>query len=352
MQRTDASPKDGALLFPFEDVPPFGELREVADGVLWARIPLPFALDHVNIYFLRDGDGWAVIDTGINTRDAKAIWTGMLDGPLRGARITRVIVTHAHPDHIGLAGWLCERFDAPLLTSLSSYMISRIISLAPDETGLRQFFDFYVSHGMSAEGAGVVAIQGNEYLRLVHKLPYAYLRLVRSDQLEIGGRTYRVLTGEGHAAEQIMLYCDADRLLFAADQVLERISPNVSVSANDPKGDPLGHFLRTQRLLRSQIPEDVLVLPGHRRPFVGLHTRCAELEAHHEQRCDLIRAVCAGGPQTVADLVPVLFKRKLDPHQMSFAFTETLAHVNRLVRRGELAPVDKAGLIAHRLAAS
>lgn len=347
----EASWKKDELLFPFEDTPPFGEPKEVADGVLWARIPLPFALDHVNVYFLRDGDGWAVVDTGINTKEAKAVWTDMLDGPLRGARITRVIVTHAHPDHIGLAGWLCEKFDAPLLTSLSSYMSSRIISLAPDESGLRQFFDFYVNHGMSAEGAGIVAIRGNEYLRLVHRLPYTYLRLVLSDQLDIGGRSYRVLTGEGHAAEQIMLYCEKDRLLFVADQVIERISPNVSVSADDPNGDPLGHFLRTQRLLRSEIPADVLVLPGHRRPFVGLHIRSAELEAHHEQRCDLIREVCAESPQTVADLVPVLFKRKLDAHQMSFAFTETLAHVNRLVRRGELVPVAKENLLAHRLAA-
>ncbi|WBU62324.1 MBL fold metallo-hydrolase [Paracoccus albus] len=348
----DASQAREPLTFPFQDVPEFGDPVEIAEGIIWVRFPLPFALDHVNVYFIRDGEGWAVIDTGINTKPAIATWQAVLRDVLRGEPITRVIATHVHPDHIGLAGWLCERFDAPLLTSLSSYSESRLISLAPNETGSRQFFDFYVSHGMTAEGAGIVAIRGNEYLQLVYPLPRSYHRLVRADVLNIGHREFRVVTGEGHAAEQIMLYCHEESLLFCADQVLERISPNVSVSATDPNGDPLGHFLRSLRQLRQDIPAEVLVLPGHRRPFHGLHTRAAELEEHHEQRCDLIRRACTVAPQTVADLVPVLFPRKLDAHQMSFAFTETLAHVNRLVRRGELDPVQQDGLLAHRTSAS
>ncbi|MFD2858278.1 MBL fold metallo-hydrolase [Seohaeicola zhoushanensis] len=257
------------LTFPFEDIPAFGEPVEIAEGIIWVRFPLPFLLDHVNVYFIRDGDGWAVIDTGINTKDAIAIWEIVLRDVLKGAPVTRVVATHVHPDHIGLAGWLCEKFEAPLLTSLSAFTESRLISLAPNETGSRQFFDFYVSHGMSAEGAGIVAIRGNEYLQLVHPLPRSFHRLVRADVLMIGGREFRVLTGEGHAAEQVMLYCHEEGLLFAADQVLERISPNVSVSATDPNGDPLGHFLRSLRQLRQDIPADVLVLPGHRRPFRG-----------------------------------------------------------------------------------
>ena len=345
-----AQPTQDALTFPFETVPEFEVPVEIAEGILWVRLPLPFSLDHVNIYFVRDGDGWAVIDTGLKTKDSIAAWERVLRDVLKGDKITRVIATHAHPDHIGMAGWLCERFDVPLLTSLSSYADSRLISQGPNKASSRQYFDFYVSHGMTAEGAGVVAIRGNEYLQLVHTLPNSYHRLVRADVLNIGGREFRVLTGEGHAAEQVMLYCHDEGLLFAADQVLERISPNVSVSAIDPNGDPLGHFLRSLRQLRQDIPADVLVLPGHRRPFYGLHTRAAELEAHHELRCDLIREACTAAPQTVADLVPVMFARKLDAHQMSFAFTEALAHVNRLVRRGELVADEKDGLLAHRTA--
>ncbi|MAY88720.1 MBL fold metallo-hydrolase [Arenibacterium halophilum] len=331
------------LQFPLDAPPDYGTVQEVAEGVLWLRIPLPFQLDHVNIYLLRDGDGWAMIDTGIKTKQAIEMWETLFDGPLKGFQITRIIVTHHHPDHIGLAGWLCDRTGAQLLTSQTAFMTCRVISLAPQDFGSRQYFDFYSSHGMESEAAGLVAIQGNEYLKLVSPLPTTYLRLVLGDLLTIGERQFRVLTGDGHAPEQIMLYCEADRLLFAADQVLERISPNVSVFAGEPNGDPLGHFLRSLRLLGSEIPDDTLVLAGHRRPFLGLHQRCAELEEHHEERCDRIRKACAERPHSVAELVPILFTRPLDPHQMSFAFSETLAHANRLIRRGEIEEIEKDG---------
>lgn len=329
-----------ALDFPFsERRPGHGEVIKVTDGLLWASLPLPYSLDHVNIYFLEDDDGWAVIDTGIRTDAAIAAWEELFNGPLKGRHITRVIVTHFHPDHIGLAGWLCKRFGAPMLTSLSTYMTSKVISLGQSERSLRQNFDFYVSHGMTEEGAGIVAIQGNDYLRRVAELPLTFTRLVMPDLLQIGARFFRVLTGDGHAPEQILLYCEEEKLLFAADQVMERISPNVSVFAGEPNGDPLGHFLRTQRLLRAEVPDEVLVLAGHHRPFNGLHLRCAELEHHHEDRCDIIRTACAKRPMSASELVPMLFRRELDAHQMSFAFTETLAHVNRLVRRGEIETV-------------
>ncbi|MGU3493214.1 MBL fold metallo-hydrolase [Xanthobacteraceae bacterium A53D] len=331
------------LSFPFEMPPAPGEVIEIREGILWARIPLPYRLDHVNIYFLKDGDGWAVIDTGISTREAMAAWEQLLAGPLKGARITRVIVTHNHPDHIGLAGWLCARFAAPLLTSLSAYALINARGLSYGDEAVRQYFDFYVSHGMSADAAGVVAIQGREYLKRVAPLPHTFLRLLSLDLLEIGGRQFRVLSGDGHAPEQIMLLCEEEKLLFSADQVIEKISPNISVYAEEPNGDPLGHFLRSLRLMRAGVSDDVLVLPGHLRPFYGLELRCYELECHHEDRCRLIREACAERPHLTAELVPVLFTRPLDPHQTSFAFTETLAHVNRLVRRGEIEVVERDG---------
>ncbi|GHF72877.1 MBL fold metallo-hydrolase [Seohaeicola zhoushanensis] len=337
------------LRFPFPEVPAYGEIMEIRDGILMTRIPLPYRLDHVNIYFIRDTNGWAVVDTGIRTDEAISVWEQLFAGPLKGMTISKVIVTHLHPDHIGLAGWLCERCDAPLLTSYSSFMGSLYISLGGRESLTRHNFDFYRCHGMTDEIAGVVAIQGNEYLRRVAELPPTFQRLLQSDLLEIGTRTFRIYTGDGHAPEQVMLYCEEEKLLFAADQVLEQISPNVSVFPGEPNGDPLGHYLRSLRLMQSHMPEDVLVLPGHRRPFIGLRERCAELEAHHEERCDLIRDTCRTTPQSAAALVPVLFTRKLDAHQMSFAFTETLAHINRLVRRGEVEQlVDAEGLITYR----
>ncbi len=337
------------LEFPIGEGPDFGGVVEIAPGLLWLKLPLPYRLDHVNVYLVEDDDGWAVIDTGINTPQSVATWEKVLAGTLANIRISRVIVTHFHPDHIGLAGWLCTRFDVPLLTSQSTYMTSRVISLAPHEMGSRQFFDFYARHGMSDNVASLVAIRGNEYLSQVAELPISFLRLLMGDQLRIGKRDFRVLSADGHAPEQILLYCPAERILLAADQVLEKISPNIGVYAGDRNGDPLGHFLRSLRFIASEIPDDVLVVPGHRRPFYGLHLRCRQLEDHHESRCDLIRAACADRPHSTAELVPILFPRELDPHQMGFAFTETLAHAHRLVRRGEIRETARDGKVLFEL---
>lgn len=330
--------KARSLEFPCGDPPALGQVISVAEGILWTRIPLPFRLDHVNVYLIEDGDRWAVIDAGINTPEAIEAWDDLFAGPLSGFSISRVVVTHHHPDHIGLAGYLCRRFDAELLTSQTCYLSSKVISNSPNDFGLRQHIDFYTRNGMSMEAAGVMEAQGCEYIEQVSRLPQSFLRLLHLDRLTIGNREFRVLSGDGHAAEQIMLYCREENLFFAADQVMEKITPNVSVYAGEPNGDPLGHFLRTLRFLRENISADALVLPGHGRIFRGLHQRCFEIEEHHEIKCQLIRQTCAAIPSTVADLVPSLFQRPLEPRQMTFAFTETLAHINRLVRRGELLP--------------
>jgi glyoxylase-like metal-dependent hydrolase (beta-lactamase superfamily II) len=343
---------DTGLRFPFSRLPSFGEVIEVRPGLLWLRLPLPFLLDHVNIYLIQDYDGWVIVDTGISTGQARQAWEDLFAGPLRGFRITKILVTHHHPDHIGLAGWLCQRLGAPLLTSLSSYMTCRVISLDPRSVSSPQNMLFYSSHGMDEAAAKVVSTHGHDYLQQIDPLPETFRRLLMGDALSFGGMTYRVFTGDGHVAEQVMLYCESEKLLFAADQVLERISPNVAVWAGEPDGDPLGHYLRSLRWLGSEIPDDVLVLPGHMRPFHGLRQRARELIAHHELRCNLILAACTGGPQSIPQLVPLLFRRKLDAHQMSFAFAETLAHANRLVRRGELELLTLEGRFLFQLAPS
>ncbi len=328
------------LAYPFAQPPATGELMEVAPGILWTRIPLPFRLNHVNIYLIEDGDGWAVLDTGISNQATRDVWDAIVAGPLAGRRLTRLIVTHFHPDHIGLAGWLCERHSIPLLTSQTCYLGCINISLSPNAMGEKPYQDFYRSHGMTLETAQLVATQGNGYLRMVSPLPPTFRRLVAGDTLEIGGRAFEVLSGDGHAAEQLMLHLRAENVFLASDQVLAKITPNVSVWAVDPFGDPLGLYLRSLRQIEAAIPADALVLPGHQLPFHGVHVRARQLAAHHGERCALISAACATGAKSVADLVPVLFSRALDPHQLSFAFSETHAHVNYMVGRGELAWED------------
>jgi glyoxylase-like metal-dependent hydrolase (beta-lactamase superfamily II) len=331
------------LVFPFTSPPETGALMEVAPGILWARIPLPFQLNHVNVYLIEDGDGWALLDTGIGDDETRAVWEAIVSGPLAGRRLTRLIATHFHPDHIGLAGWLSERFDLPLWTTQTSYLACLNISLSPGALDAKPYRDFYLKHGLDPETTGRVATQGHAYLKMVTGLPLTFTRLVHGDTLKIGGRNFAVLTGNGHAPEQLMLYCVEERLFFSADQVLAKISPNVSVWAVDPKGDPLGLFLRSLKALRAEIPPDVLVLPGHQLPFYGLHLRAGELISHHEGRCAAVLEACRAGPKSAADLVPVIFRRTLDAHQMSFAFSETLAHVNFMLREGWLVWAEPDG---------
>jgi glyoxylase-like metal-dependent hydrolase (beta-lactamase superfamily II) len=324
-----------ALDFPFAEAPVFGSVIKVAPGIFWTRIPLPYRLDHVNIYLVEDGDGWTVIDAGISDEVSRAAWQALIGGPLSGIRLTRLIVTHHHPDHIGLAGWLCERFNIPLLTSQTAYLTCLSISLSPDM--LARVSGFYTSHGMDTATTARVASDGHRYLKMVTALPPTFIRLVDGDTLSIGGRDFQVLAGNGHAPEHLMLYCESEKVLLVGDQVIAKITPNVSVSAIDPEGDPLGLFVRSLHTVCKLIPNDALILPGHQLPFRGLHIRCNQLLAHHQERCSLILKSCRRRPNSVAELVPVLFPDTVDPHQLGFAFSETFAHVNYLHRARRLA---------------
>lgn len=324
------------VTFPIETPPAAGECIEVAPGILWARLALPFRLNHVNIFLIEDGDGYAAVDTGIADDRTKDAWLALLAGPLKGKRLTRLIVTHHHPDHIGLAGWLCSEFGIPLLTSQTGFLACNNISLSPNALGAEAYRAFYRAHGMNQQTAEMVSTQGNYYLRMVTPLPLTFFRLVAGEKLTIGTRVFDILSGDGHAPEQIMLYDASEKLLLAADQVLARITPNVSVWAVEPDGDPLGLYTRSLGAIAANLPEDTFVLPGHELPFYGLQTRISEILAHHEERCGIILSAVRERPMTVADLVPVLFPRTLDPHQLSFAFSETHAHVNLLIHRENL----------------
>jgi len=329
-----------APTFPHPTPPAPGQAIEVAPGILWVRLALPFRLDHVNVYLIEDGAGWAVLDTGLDDAVTRAAGGALLDGALRGRALTRILVTHFHPDHMGLAGWLCARFGLPLLMSQTEYLVSLNVHLDPGALNAEPYRSFYRSHGLDADTTERLLTSGHRYLRMVSGLPRTFQRLIAGEVLRIGWRTFEVLSGGGHAPEQVMLFCRAENLLLCADQVLARISPNISVQAMDPEGDPLGIYLRSLASLKRDMRSDVLVLPGHNLPFIGLPARVDELCAHHEARCRAIEAACRRAPRTTAELVPVVFRRAIDdPHQMGFAFSEVLAHVNYMLRENRLQPV-------------
>jgi glyoxylase-like metal-dependent hydrolase (beta-lactamase superfamily II) len=341
LMSTHAMPQ--TLDYPFAVPLRPGDLVEVRPGIFWARLALPFRLDHVNLYLVEDGAGLALIDTGIDNKASRAAWEALVAGPLAGRRLTRLIATHFHPDHIGLAGWLCERFDMPLAMSQTEYLLALNIRLDPSALKSEPYRGFYRSHGLTEESTEILLGNGLQYLRMVAPPPKTFQRLMAEDRLKVGGRTFEIMTGGGHSPEHVMLYSAEDNLILAGDQVLAKISPNVSVEAMEPDGDPLGVYLSSLERLKARLPDDVLVLPGHNLPFVGLHTRADELIAHHEARCMAIVEACMAAPKTAAELVPVIFGRPIDdPHQLVFAFGEALAHINTMVRAGRIRFADAA----------
>lgn len=325
--------------------PEFGATVEVADGILWLRLPLPYQLDHVNIFLVRDHDGWAAIDSGISDDRSREMWEGVMAGPLRGSRLTRLVITHHHPDHMGLAGWLTERFDIPLHMTLTEFLQGNYLSTNPGAISGAFQYAHYARHGASAERAQVVVEQGHHYLSRITGLPDTFQTLEPGRSLDIGGRRFTILTGGGHSPDQAMLYCADEGLFFAADQILERISPNVSVYAMEANADPLGAFIASLEQIKQQVAADALTLTGHRLPLTNPHQRADELITHHMQRCEQILTAVQTGPLTVAELTPVLFPRVTDPHQFSFAFSETLAHVNYLLERDQLTASETAGVL-------
>jgi glyoxylase-like metal-dependent hydrolase (beta-lactamase superfamily II) len=328
------------LSYPLgEALPELGTTLEVAPGVRWLRMLLPFQLDHINLWLLRDRidgrDGWTIVDCGITNDATRAAWETIFANELQGLPVLRVVVTHMHPDHIGLAHWLTERWNVRLWCSATDYHVARLASSGIAAIGGEATARFMASHGLTDEESQTkIKARTNYYKSMVPDLPHAYRRLLGGDVLAIGGHDWTCHAGYGHAPEHMSLHCAQLGVLISGDMVLPRISTNVSVADLEPEGNPLALYLASIERLRA-LPADTLVLPSHGRPFRGLHTRIDQLAAHHEERfADVLRA-CAQAPQSAADLLPVLFRRALDAHQTFFAMGEAIAHLHYLYYAGK-----------------
>jgi glyoxylase-like metal-dependent hydrolase (beta-lactamase superfamily II) len=325
-----------ALDYPFPEPPANGATLQIAPSLYWLRLPLPFRLNHVNVYLVESRDSWTVIDAGVDTDDVRAHWESVLGGLLAGKPVERLIVTHYHPDHVGAAAWLCDRTGAELAMGETEYLTARVHRLATSQD-LEAERSFYAAHGLSAEQLDRMSQRLDRYRSIVPDLPRHYAPLRAGDRLHLGPLEAEVMIYPGHSPAQVLLQVPAHDLLFAADHVLPQISPNVSVAEEKPEDDPLGLYVASLADLPRRVADRTLVLPGHRLPFFGLHRRCAELAAHHAARCtDLARFCDPSAPPTAAEIVPLLFTMELDAHQFWFAFSETLAHINLMARRGEL----------------
>jgi glyoxylase-like metal-dependent hydrolase (beta-lactamase superfamily II) len=329
-----------ALRYPYDEAPPAGTVTEIAPGVRWLRMPLPFALNHINLWLLEDGPGWTVVDTGLDMPNTREIWEEIFATALDGKPITRVLVTHFHPDHLGLAGWLARRWNAPLWISEREWLYGRRHSLDTDDAAyIAEYLPFFRRAGVAAEALGIMAERGNSFTKRVSAIPRSFHRIGDGDEIAIGGRSWRVVTGRGHAPEQSCLLCPELNLFIAGDQVLPRISPNVSCWPNEPDADPLTQFLDSLATLRRVVPPETLILPSHGLPFYGVQTRIDQLAAHHAARLADLEAACAE-PQSTMEILPVLFRRKLDAQQLGFAVGEAVAHLNHLLAKNRLSRVE------------
>lgn len=337
---------ESQLAYPLGDtLPAIGAVQPLAPGLGWLRMPLPFALDHINLWLLadeRDGRaGWSAVDCGVATDATREAWEQVFAGAMEGRPLLRVIATHCHPDHIGLSDWLCRRFGAPFWITTGEYGFGRMMAAALPGVDGTAAIPHFQRHGL-AGGAVLEQLQTrrNYYPSLVPAVPEAYTRLQDGQQVRVGAHSWRVITGFGHSPEHAALYCEALGVLISGDMVLPRISTNVSVFAVEPEGNPLQQYLDSLARFDA-LPADTLVLPSHGRPFRGLHTRIAQLRAHHDERLAEVVAACAV-PCSAMDIVPVMFRRPLDAHQLTFALGEALAHLHKLSTDGVVRRVTGA----------
>jgi glyoxylase-like metal-dependent hydrolase (beta-lactamase superfamily II) len=328
----DIAPK--GLNYPWEAPPEHGVPIEVAEGVLWFRLPLPMKLDHVNVYALDEGDSWTVIDTGFASKKCKAIWQGMMDGPLSGKPISRVVVTHHHPDHIGLAGWLKSDFGAELVTTRTAWLTARMLTLDVQEVPNAETLAFYKLSGMDAE---LYAKRATErpfnFADIVAPIPLGYTRIQEGEQIKMGGRTWDIHMGNGHAPEHATFWSQDDNLVLAGDQILSSISPNVGVYATEPMADPIGEWLEACERLNLLVQDDHLVLGGHKLPFTGLPQRMRQLiENHHSALKRLEKYI--EPPKSASECFSCLFKRPIGEGEYGLALVESVAHLSHLYQTG------------------
>lgn len=337
------------LTYPFEDHPEPGEVREVVTDVFWVRMPMPGRLDHINVWLLRDYDGWTIVDTGLNRDNIREWWEHIFAHHLDGKPVVRVISTHLHGDHTGLAGWLTSRWNVELWMSRTDFFLCKLMAADGPSDIPKDALRFYKRAGFSVEQLDEYKARFGSFGASISPLPTGYRRLSDGDYIDIGGREWRVVVGRGHAPEHVCLYCPELKVLIGGDQVLPRITPNVSVNPSEPGANPLKDWLTSCVRLRDLLPSNLLVLPAHQRLYYGLHERLTALIAHHETALSKLYDLC-DTPKRAVDVFPAIFNSEITEHTFFMATGESIAHINCALDRRMLKVEETDGVAWYRRA--
>ena len=340
------------LVYPFERVPEPGTTFEIAPGVVWMRMPMPMALDHINLWGIKDaGDGWAIVDTGMRTDETLAAWREIFANASDGKRLSRVFVTHMHPDHIGMAGWLTRKFGVRLWMTRLEYMHCRVLLADTGREAPADALNFYHRAGWGEAALESYRARFGNFGKRIHAMPDSFRRISDGEVLRIGAHDWRVVVGTGHSPEHACLHCPELKLLISGDQVLPRISSNVSVHPTEPDANPMADWLESLARIKAQVDDDVLVLPAHNEPFRGLHARLDYLVAS-QQRALARLCESLDEPRRTIDVFASLFGRPIgerDTMMLNLATGESQACLNYLLQRGDIScEVDADGVAWYR----
>jgi len=334
-----------SIRYAFDKRPDSGETLHIAPEVVWLRMPLPFALGHINLWLLANGDSWVIVDTGVAVDESEQIWNKTLESTMGGRPVDRVVVTHLHPDHVGCAGLLCKKTGADLWMTREEYLLCRVLVADTGREAPDAGKGFYSAAGFAADELHHYKKMFGMFGKYVSPLPESYQRLRAGDEIVIGGSSWTVIVGRGHSPEHACLYCKEQNLLISGDQLLPTISSNVSVYPTEPQANPLDDWLTSLADLKAAVPEDVLVLPAHGKPFRGAHDRLDSLIKEHEEGLESLHTWCVK-PRRAVDVFPALFKSDINDNNLIMATGEAIAHLNYLLEQGRLfAETDNDGTI-------
>ena len=335
-----------SLFYPPLEAPMIGDgsAMEVADGVFWLRMPMAGSIEAINLWALADGDGWTIVDTGLRTPETAAAWRQAFASALGNRPVRRIIVTHLHPDHSGMAGWLAQKQPARLWMTRLEYLTLRVLASYTGQEAPEEAIHFYKAVGWDEDALDHYRARFGDFGKALYPLPDSFHALEDGQRLTIGGRDWTVVVGSGHSPEHALLYCPAVKLLISGDQVLPEISSNVSVHPLEPEADPLTKWLETLHAIRERVPDNVLVLPAHGRPFQGLHARITALIEGHETGLERLLGLLSS-PKRAIDVFPALFKREIHKGLLGLATGESLAHLACLrTRKLATEERDSAGI--------